>query len=386
MAADADGAGLESVLSELRASTRELQLQLQQARQQGDAVAAALGDAEVLRAGAAAALMAGGHALLGGGGGGEASVEGAAEGSTTGEAGTEEEGGGGGGGEAVAGGDEAGGAQSPSKKKPGKLEQDPAMQAEWWVTAVTGRARPEGETLQQWLRSGVVLCELINTLQEDLVPRVSHSAKPFTQMENVEAYVRACTKYGVPAQDIFVTVDLFEGKNMPAVVRNLHSLGRVAQAKGFTGPTLGAKLATSNRRSFTPAQIAEAVATPSRWTNRGSVGASGDTEIIGGQRIRSMSGSGFRGIVGPRENVANRGAYVQTRLSGPGDADGDGPTAGAPTEGGAALEATEEASTPEERAEAARARVAERVERARLAPRYNGQLRKSFTEGPNEML
>ena len=38
---------------------------------------------------------------------------------------------------------------------------------------------------------------------------------------------------------MFVTVDLYEGKNMKAVVRSLHSLGRVAQQRGFTGPTLG---------------------------------------------------------------------------------------------------------------------------------------------------
>ena len=44
---------------------------------------------------------------------------------------------------------------------------------------------------------------------------------------------------------------------MNAVVRNLHSLGRVAQQQGFSGPTLGARLATTNRRSFTAEQMAE---------------------------------------------------------------------------------------------------------------------------------
>ena len=42
---------------------------------------------------------------------------------------------------------------------------------------------------------------------------------------------------------------------MPAVVRNLHSLGRVAQTiEGFEGPTLGARLATRNSRKFSEAQ------------------------------------------------------------------------------------------------------------------------------------
>ena len=146
--------------------------------------------------------------------------------------------------------------------------RDPALEAELWVTAVTG-LESGGRELQAWLRSGVVLCQLANCLQAGLVPRVSGEEKPFKQMENIGAYLDACRKYGVPAQDTFLTVDLFEGKNMNAVVRNLHSLGRVAQQQGFSGPTLGARLATTNRRSFTAEQMAQAKATPSRWTNRG---------------------------------------------------------------------------------------------------------------------
>ena len=124
------------------------------------------------------------------------------------------------------------------------------------MAAVTGR-ESGGRELQAWLRSGVVLCQLANCLQPGLVPRVSETDKPFKQMENIGGYLDACRKYGVPAQDNFLTVDLFEGKNMNAVVRNLHSLGRVAQQQGFSGPTLGARLATTNRRSFTAEQMAQ---------------------------------------------------------------------------------------------------------------------------------
>ena len=93
---------------------------------------------------------------------------------------------------------------------------------------------------------------------------------PFKQMENINSYTEACRRLGVPDSDLFVTVDLFEGKNMPAVVRNLHSLGRVAQAKGFAGPSLGAKLSSRNVRQFSEEQINQARAMPARWTNRGS--------------------------------------------------------------------------------------------------------------------
>ena len=119
------------------------------------------------------------------------------------------------------------------------------------MAAVTGR-ESGGRELQAWLRSGVVLCQLANCLQPGLVPRVSETDKPFKQMENIGGYLDACRKYGVPAQDNFLTVDLFEGKNMNAVVRNLHSLGRAAQAvEGFGGPHLGTRLATKAERNFT---------------------------------------------------------------------------------------------------------------------------------------
>ena len=102
------------------------------------------------------------------------------------------------------------------------------------------------------------------------VRRIAQSSMPFKQMENISTYVEACTKLGVPAQDLFMTVDLFEAKDMRAVVRNIHSLGRVAQTIGtFGGPHLGAKLAAKNERHFSEAQLAEARAMPARWTNLG---------------------------------------------------------------------------------------------------------------------
>ena len=63
-----------------------------------------------------------------------------------------------------------------------------------------------------------------------------------------------CAKLGVPPEDSFQTVALYEAKDMRAVLTNIHSLGRVAQSLGYCGPTLGAKLADENLRSFTDEQ------------------------------------------------------------------------------------------------------------------------------------
>ena len=140
---------------------------------------------------------------------------------------------------------------------------DPEEQAAWWVGAVTGRGQPEGTSLQAWLKSGVVLCELINTVSPGSAATPSTSEMPFRQMGNIAAYADAARLYGVPEPDMFVTVDLFEGKNLSAVVQHLHSLGRVAQQRGFSGPAcLGVRLASKNVRQFSQAQLDEARTIP----------------------------------------------------------------------------------------------------------------------------
>ena len=138
-----------------------------------------------------------------------------------------------------------------------------------WIEEVTGRKR-DGAPIEEWLHDGTILCELINAIKPGSIRKILTSPMPFKQMENINAYTEACKKVGVPSQDLFVTVDLFEGKNLPAVVRNLHSLGRVAQQRGFSGPSLGAKLSTRNARQFSEEQMALAKAMPARWTNRGN--------------------------------------------------------------------------------------------------------------------
>ena len=145
---------------------------------------------------------------------------------------------------------------------------DPRLEADVraWITALT-REPLEG-TLQEALKSGVVLCALANTLQPGVAggkcAKPSHMKMPFKQMENISHYLEACTELGVPAHDSFQTVALFEGQDMMSVLTNVQSLGRVAQRiPGFSGPTLGAKLATANEREFTEEQKWAAMNAPS---------------------------------------------------------------------------------------------------------------------------
>jgi hypothetical protein len=53
-------------------------------------------------------------------------------------------------------------------------------------------------------------------------------------MENIKAFLDAVEKYGLAKEDTFVTVDLFEGRNMKQVLS--YSMVVYFQADGYTIP------------------------------------------------------------------------------------------------------------------------------------------------------
>lgn len=65
--------------------------------------------------------------------------------------------------------------------------EDAECEARAWIEAVL-KITLEG-TLQEALKSGVVLCALLNTLKPGSVKAPSKSSKPFMQMSNVSSYL-----------------------------------------------------------------------------------------------------------------------------------------------------------------------------------------------------
>ena len=113
---------------------------------------------------------------------------------------------------------------------------DPAVEdaCRAWIEAVTGEKLGES-SLQEELKSGVVLCNLIAAIKPGLIKPPSTSKMPFKQMENISMYLDGCTQLGVPSFSSFQTVSLFENKDMGAVVNNIQALGSAAQKA--RGPT-----------------------------------------------------------------------------------------------------------------------------------------------------
>lgn len=72
------------------------------------------------------------------------------------------------------------------QKLDSKVDEDLRSTAVSWIENVVGEKCPEAG-LPQWLKSGVVLCEVVNKIQPGIVKKISKSALPFQQMENINS-------------------------------------------------------------------------------------------------------------------------------------------------------------------------------------------------------
>ncbi|KAJ3333514.1 E2-like enzyme [Blyttiomyces sp. JEL0837] len=140
-------------------------------------------------------------------------------------------------------------------KQAAKYDPKREEEVRTWIEDVLQEKLPDG-TLQEVLKSGVLLCRVINTVAPSLTIKINNSAMPFKQMENISAFLNACEKLGAKKLELFQTVDLFEGKNMVQVIDAIYSLSRNAKAHGYNGPLIGPKLADRHDVSFSDEQLA----------------------------------------------------------------------------------------------------------------------------------
>ena len=116
-----------------------------------------------------------------------------------------------------------------------------------WLAALTGAGSAAGltqgsssaasvpERLQAALKSGVVLCSAFNAVFPGSIARIQTGSQPFVQRENLVAYLTACKAKGIRETDCFATDDLYEARNLVAVLDNLCALGQLAKERGDKG-------------------------------------------------------------------------------------------------------------------------------------------------------
>ena len=114
---------------------------------------------------------------------------------------------------------------------------DPECQVRMWIECVLG-IEFESANTQECLRSGVILCNLANSIQPGVIATVSGLSAPFPQRENISKFNKACKELGVPTADLFTASDLFaaDGQVYGQVYNCVRALADASRYHGFPGP------------------------------------------------------------------------------------------------------------------------------------------------------
>lgn len=145
------------------------------------------------------------------------------------------------------------------KKIQSKYDPELASQVLFWMKEVMGDesldTSGDRETFYRQLKDGQVLCRLINILQPGSIPekKINNTTMAFKCMENINLFLDQVKKLGVPAEETFQTVDLWEEQNLTSVLICLQSLARKASKFGFK--SIGPKEAEANVRQFSDEQL-----------------------------------------------------------------------------------------------------------------------------------
>lgn len=110
-----------------------------------------------------------------------------------------------------------------------KYSEELAQECLEWIKEITGEpinTSGDMDNFFEVLKDGVILCKLVNCIEAGSVRKINESKMAFKCMENISAFLACAQKFGVPTQETFQSVDLWERQNLNSVVICLQSLGR----------------------------------------------------------------------------------------------------------------------------------------------------------------
>lgn len=128
-----------------------------------------------------------------------------------------------------------------------KFNTELAEQAKSWILNIIKESSPDD--FIPLIKSGVVLCKLAQALSESTnygKIKYKESSMPFIQMENISNFLNFIKAYGVPQDEIFTTIDLYEEQDTTIVLQTIVSLSRYAHERDpskyeVIGPKLAKK-------------------------------------------------------------------------------------------------------------------------------------------------
>uniref|UniRef100_U5EYQ9 Transgelin n=1 Tax=Corethrella appendiculata TaxID=1370023 RepID=U5EYQ9_9DIPT len=147
-------------------------------------------------------------------------------------------------------------AAEAQRKINSKYSEELAQESLEWIKEITGEpinTSGDMDNFFEVLKDGVLLCNLVNCIVEGSVKKINTSKMAFKCMENISAFLEVAKKLGVPPQETFQSVDLWERQNLNSVVICLQSLGR--KAGNYGKVSIGPKEADKNVRQFSDEQL-----------------------------------------------------------------------------------------------------------------------------------
>ncbi|KAH3673188.1 hypothetical protein WICMUC_003806 [Wickerhamomyces mucosus] len=121
-----------------------------------------------------------------------------------------------------------------------KFDQNLANEAKNWILAIIGETT--SKPFIELIKSGVVLCKLANSFNETHEIKFKESSLPFIQMENISKFLNFVKAYGVPQDEVFQTIDLYEEQDTTIVLQTIISFSRYVHIKNPDIPVIGPKL------------------------------------------------------------------------------------------------------------------------------------------------
>lgn len=113
-------------------------------------------------------------------------------------------------------------------------------EAKEWIEDVTQKNLPPIIELEEALRDGVTLAEVVEALNPDRHYRIFHHPKlQFRHSDNIAIFFRYLDDIELPDLFRFELIDLYEKKNIPKVIYCIHALSWILYRKGIVDFRIG---------------------------------------------------------------------------------------------------------------------------------------------------